>query len=358
MLSTPQSIIATPTTSSGAAGAARLDYLHVEEWQEFVESHPESMAFHHRNWIEAIAGQYGLELHIPCLKRGGEILAAIPFLASRSLLGARKLSSLPFSDYVRILGSHPRDAQALVTRLMTEHPPCDSMSLRTDTVLDRPACASHSVRHEVKLPRSLAELCKMIKPSAHRNLHKGRRIGLEFVKRIDADAVQDFYQLHVLTRRKLGVPVQPKRFFRLLRERVLAAGLGYVGLVLNAGRPVAAGVFLTFNRTVIYKYAASLPAALTDRPNDWLVYSALQHAAEEGYETFDFGISDRNQDGLRRFKCNWGAEESDVHTVQLVGPAQSPVEDSALFRMSSLVIRHSPTIACRCLGEVFYRFAT
>jgi CelD/BcsL family acetyltransferase involved in cellulose biosynthesis len=231
------------------------------------------------------------------------------------------------------------------------------MSVRTDTALENVPSRSHSVRHEVALSPSVSIWSKKIKPSVHRNLHKARRIGLQFVKRCDANAMEEFYRLHVLTRRKLGVPVQPKCFFGLLWRHVLAEGLGYIGLVLKSGQPVAAGVFLTFNHTVIYKYAASRPDALANRPNDWLVYNVLRLASEEGYRVFDFGISDRKQAGLRRFKCNWGAKEIDVHTVQLVGRAKRPVEESTLFKLTGCVIRNSPPVVCRCLGEVFYRFA-
>ena len=340
-----------------AHDCGRLDYLGLAEWQEFVESHPESTAFHHRNWIETIQQHYGLNLHIPCLKRGGEIQAAIPFLSARSLFGATKLTSLPFTDCLRILSCDPRAAEALATALVSSHPPCNSMSVRTDTALASVPSSSHTVRHDVLLADPWAALRKKIKASVHRNLHKAKRVGLEFVKRTDANALDEFYRLHVLTRRKIGVPVQPKRFFERVHRHVIAEGLGYIGLVYKAARPIAGGVFLTFNNTVTYKYAASRPAALADRPNDWLVYNALRLASEEGYRAFDFGISNRKHEGLRRFKANWGARETDVHTVQLVGREKMPIDESTLFKLTSCVIRNSPAVVCRCLGEVFYRFA-
>ncbi|MEX0612324.1 MAG: GNAT family N-acetyltransferase [Pirellulales bacterium] len=200
-------------------------------------------------------------------------------------------------------------------------------------------------------------LSKKFKPSIHRNLRRAQSAGLRFARRSDADAVDEFYRLHVRTRRKSGVPVQPKRFFELLWKRVLHEGLGYVGLVFQGSEPIAAGVFLEFNNTVTYKYAASHPNALADRPNDWLAYNALRLAVENGYEALDFGISSRNQEGLRRFKRNWGADEIDVYTLQFVGRDKTPVEESALFKMSSILIRNSPAIVCRSLGEILYRFA-
>jgi lipid II:glycine glycyltransferase (peptidoglycan interpeptide bridge formation enzyme) len=356
MLTTP-SITAIDPSLPAAGGCASIAALNLAEWQAYVESHPDSTAFHHRNWIEAIRQQYGLQAYIPCLKQGGEIQAAIPFLSGRSLLGAAKLTSLPFTDCLRILSRRPEAAEALAAELVRRHPPCKSMTVRTDTVLARTASISHSVRHEVRLEPSFAALSKRFKPSAHRNLHKARRVGLQFAKRVDAAAMEAFYWLHLLTRRKLGVPVQPKGFFQRLQQNIVQAGLGYIGLVTKEGQPLAAGLFLAFNRTITYKYAASHPNALADRPNDWLVFNALRLAGEEGYGCFDFGISGRRQAGLQRFKRNWGADEIDVHTVQIVGRAKTPIEESALFKVAGGVIRHSPPVICRCTGEILYRFA-
>jgi CelD/BcsL family acetyltransferase involved in cellulose biosynthesis len=151
--------------------------------------------------------------------------------------------------------------------------------------------------------------------------------------------------------------VQPKSFFDRLQTNIIAAGLGYVGLVGNGAQPVAGGVYFTFNGTVMYKYAASDPAALAERPNDLLVYGSMRLAAEEEFQAFDFGISSRKHEGLRRFKRQWGAAEIDVHTIQLVGRDRPPKDESPAFKFAGFVIRNSPAFVCRALGQVFYRFA-
>ena len=74
--------------------------------------------------------------------------------------------------------------------------------------------------------------------------------------RTDRPALEDFYRLHVATRRRLGVPTQPRRFI-LAFEALFAAGLGFVLLVRRGDRPVAAAVFLAFGATLLYKYGAS-----------------------------------------------------------------------------------------------------
>ncbi len=125
----------------------------------------------------------------------------------------------------------------------------------------------------------------------------------------------------------------------------------------NEHSVIAAGVFLTYNDTLVYKYVASDVSALNDRPNECLVFHAIRMAVEGGYATFDFGISKRSQEGLRQFKSKWGAVEHDVHMEYITGDPQPLTEDSVAMKLISMAIKHSPSVVCRMLGEVFYRYS-
>ena len=62
----------------------------------------------------------------------------------------------------------------------------------------------------------------------------------------DSEALDAFYRLHLLTRRRLGVPIQPRKFFRGVQRWLIANGLAFVGLVKKQDAIIAAGVFLTY----------------------------------------------------------------------------------------------------------------
>ena len=99
--------------------------------------------------------------------------------------------------------------------------------------------------------------------SVRRNVRTARGSGLSSVVRpTETDMVDTFYRLQVMTRHRLGLPPQPRGFFRGLWREVLSAGLGHLTIVESDGRPVAAGAFLRWNGVTIYKYGASDPAAL------------------------------------------------------------------------------------------------
>jgi hypothetical protein len=88
-----------------------------------------------------------------------------------------------------------------------------------------------------------------------------------------------------------------------------------------------------------------------------LVYNAIRIASEEGYRIFDFGITDRQQDGLRRFKSKWGATESDVHYSYVLGQPEEHGSSSRAVRLAGEVIKRSPTFVCRALGKAFYKYS-
>ncbi|MEZ6072872.1 MAG: GNAT family N-acetyltransferase [Pirellulales bacterium] len=240
-------------------GDASLDVgeLSLDEWQRFVDSHPRATAFHHRRWIETLAGQYGLRPFIPAAKSGGEVVVAVPFLAGRSLSGKKRFRSLPFTDCMQVLSWDEVATERLVSYLRTGPRPCHTMSIQTDRPLGGTAGPTAWVRHELTLGDSLAAIESGFPSSLKRNIRTAGRAGLEFSRRTDDAAMDAFYALHLETRREKGIPVQPRSYFRRLLHNVLQPGLGYVGVVADQGRPVAAAIYLQYGGAVIYKYGAS-----------------------------------------------------------------------------------------------------
>jgi lipid II:glycine glycyltransferase (peptidoglycan interpeptide bridge formation enzyme) len=335
-----------------------ISWLTVEQWQSHVESHADSSIFHHRSWLELLAEQYGFEIQIPAIVEDGQIRAAIPFLQIRNLWGGKKLISLPFTDYLPSLAGDQNTIGILCQLIQND------FRGRLKTVVirgDQPVAGldneSHSVRHELRTDLPIDEIASSFASAIKRNLRKGKRDQLEFQKRSDDAAIEIFYRLHVLTRRKLGVPVQSKIYFQRLHDKLIKTGLGFVGVVMKDNVPLAAVVLLGFHGRLVYKYAASNPSSLEHRPNDWLVYHAIQIAADEGYRCFDFGITDKDQSGLRRFKSKWGATESDIYYSYVLGAPDDDRRPSRAVRFAGEVIKRSPTVVCRALGKAFYRYS-
>jgi CelD/BcsL family acetyltransferase involved in cellulose biosynthesis len=339
-----------------------LDPLADGRWAELIERAPDATIFHHPAWLRLLRDTYRYELTACCVEDGdGTLAAGLPIAAVSSRLTGRRLVALPFSDLCPPLiapGAAPGAGLALAGAL-------DTLRRRRGVALEvrgtggalagaPPGDRFH--HHLLPLEPDIAAVeRRFAKPQVARGVRRAVREGLQAELRTDAVALDDFYALHVSTRRRLGVPTQPHRFI-LAFEALFEQGLGFALLVRRHDRPIAAAVFLTFGDTLTYKYGASDERFLGARPNNLLFMEAIRWGCEHGMRTLDFGRTHWHQDGLRAFKLAWGAEERELR-YRLVGGAAPGGRSARVERWVGAAIRRSPPVAGRVIGEVLYRHA-
>jgi CelD/BcsL family acetyltransferase involved in cellulose biosynthesis len=351
--------------ASDAACRANTDLLvlepHDQHWLEFVRHHPDALPFHDPSWSQVLSDSYGYRPFVLAIAGGsGRIEAGMPVVEIRSALRDLRWVSLPFTDRcpplavdevtaarLAVLANQARD-RASVTRLEVHANLSRSDGHRRQ----------RGVLHLLSLSRD-PELTfqRFSRSQVRRNIRKAERAGLA-LRRADKreDLTESFYRLHLRTRRRLGVPVQPRRFFDFLWRRVIARGGGFVLLASSAGLPVAGAVFLTAARTIVYKFGASEPSSWALRPNNLIFWDAIRWSCENGFATFDFGRSDFDDQGLRNFKNAWGAvEEPLVYTT--LGREPRRVGTPSGTSLLAPVIRKGPLWLCRAIGEAAYRYA-
>ncbi len=338
--------------------APSIDPISDPAWLALVEDSPSATVFHHPLWLQLLSSQYGYALHACCVETENEIEAGIPIARIESRLTGRRLVSLPFSDICPpVLGDGAESsATAALGEALAEERQQTGLDLTVHGSLPGAPQAfvqPRFFRHLLPLTGDLAEVeSGYSKSQVKRGIKKARREGLSVERRTDPAALDAFYALHLRTRRKLGVPTQPKRFIRRFEE-LFEAELGFVELVLDGGRPIAAAVFLTYNGTLTYKYGASDERELGKRPNNLLFAEAIRWACEAGLHTLDFGRTDCDNEGLRAFKRSWGAREEELAYTYFADrePSQEPrLRD----RVMSGTIRHSPPALSRLVGETLY----
>jgi len=349
-----------PGVSERMGGATVLEITD-PRWVSFATTHPAATPFHHPDWARLVAGCYGFRAFALAVSdRAGVIHAGLPVVEVRHLRGERKWVSLPFTDYCAPLVAKGPEEDRLVAALQRKAQAAGvrRVEIRAPTAGD-PAAEPAALRHVLGLARDPAAVyAGFHRSQVQRNIRRAEREGLT-VRRADRphDLFDIFYRLHLQTRRRQGVPVQPRRFFRLLWENAIAPGLGWVLIVEAAGQPIAAAVFLAWNDTVIYKFGASDVSHRSLRPNHLLFWHAIRTACEQGFRWFDFGRTDLGHEGLRSFKLSWGAAEEPLVYRTLGGkPGAVPSGEGTAGRMLEPVIRHGPLLLCRALGETLYRY--
>jgi CelD/BcsL family acetyltransferase involved in cellulose biosynthesis len=319
------------------------------------------MPFHHPDWGRLIASCYGFRAFaVATSDATGQIRAGLPVIEVRHLRGEPKWVTLPFTDYCPPLVSAPQEETGLVAALQAASKAAGIGTVEVRAPLERASSASRgALRHVIPLERDPAAVYAGFRPSVRRKIRQAGRSGVT-IRRAERpeDLVDTFYRLHLRTRRRVGVPVQPRRFFRMLWESVIRTGLGSVLIAEASGRPVAAEVFLSWNGTTISKYSASDERAWSLRANNLLTWHLIKTACEQGSERLDFGRTDAGHEGLRVFKRSWGAaEEPLVYATLGVRPEPAPARDSMADHVLASIIRHGPPVLCRAAGEALYRYA-
>jgi CelD/BcsL family acetyltransferase involved in cellulose biosynthesis len=335
----------------------RLLGLDDPRWLDFVRSQPRALLFDHPAWARLLADCYGYRAMVAALTDdGGAIVGGLPLIDVSRRLGTRRWVSLPFTDYCPPLAGEREDQFVRALGDLARVHSVDVLELRA-ALQDLPQQSdARYVRHELELPAELGSTWDRLFKNHRRNVRIAERGGVRIVKGGDASDLETFYRLHLQTRRRLGVPIQPRRFFRLLLERLIQPGLGFILTAYSGEVPVAAAIFGCWNGTLVYKYSARDERYAKLNANYLLLWTAIRWATDNGYHTFDLGRSDVDQPLLRQFKDGWGAREELLPYTWV--PAAPPVRSSRrVERAMSVAIRHSAPWVCRAIGEVFYRYA-
>lgn len=337
--------------------AAIVDPCTDARWGELLASSPQACVFHHPAWLSLLRECYGYEIAAWALEgRDGTLAAGLPVARIASRLTGTRLVALPFSDVCPPLGA-PETAAALGAAVAErrEHEGLDLEVRARLTGIRGGHAPVRYVEHRLPLEPDVEAVAERFsKSQVKRGIAKARREGVTVERRTDADALARFYRMHVRTRRSQGVPTQPRRFILGFAD-LFARGRGFVLLARAGGEDLAAAVFLAAGGTLTYKYGASDPRFLAKRPNNLLFMEAIRWGCENGQRELDFGRTDLENDGLRRFKSAWGAQERELAYTYL-GTVPGDGAGRAR-RLTGAVIRRSPPAVGRWVGELFYRHA-
>jgi CelD/BcsL family acetyltransferase involved in cellulose biosynthesis len=303
-------------------------------WLALVRADPAALPFHHPSWTSLLADSYGFRPFVLAVVDGSSrITVGMPVVEVGGLVRRKRWVSLPFTDA------------------------CPPLTGGSGVEFESLAAEIDSARRAAALAADADQVAASFRPSVRRNIRAAQKgPAVVRVASSELDLTERFYGLHVDVRRRLGLPVQPRRFFRLLWSRMIQTGLGRVLLVDVGAETVAGAVFLTWNRSVVYKYGASQPRYWPLRPNNLLFWEAIQWACKSGYERLDFGRTDLTSTSLRRFKLGWATQELPLEYTFLgaAGPDARRVEPPRIVRSA---IRRSPRWVVRALGEILYRGA-
>lgn len=323
-------------------------------WDAFVTSSPDATGYHEWAWRDVIDSAFGHGAFYLMARRGSEVEGVLPLVEIRSWLFGRTLTSLPFVNYGGVLSRSDEAAQALLDtaeRLARERS-CRHVELRhVGRRFKALPCRQHKVAMWLPLGPGIWE---RFDKRVRNQIRKAEKSGL-VAQLGGVELLPDFYAVFARNMRDLGTPVYPRRLFRAVldafpgRARLLVVRLEHT--------PVAAALMYRTGGGVEVPWASSIRDFNPLCPNHLLYWRAIEAAAAEGCERFDFGRSTPGGNTFR-FKAQWGAEPVSLHwEYGLVDspalPDQSPTNPK--FRLAIEAWKRCPLWLANTLGPRIVR---
>jgi hypothetical protein len=282
-----------------------------------------------------------------------------------SWITGRRFVSLPFSDHCDLLIDTPESVAAILATLAQE---CEKQ--KQAYVEIRPLCPPDGIQpffsptmaycfHALNLEPTLETLFSNFhKDSTQRKIKRAEREGLtEQVGRSES-ILEKFYRLQLLTRRRHGVPPQPRSWFRNMID-CFGEAL-QIRLAFKGDRSIAGILTLRHKNSLVYKYGCSDAEFNNLGATHLLFWRAIQDAKGLGLHQFDLGRSDTDNEGLITFKGRWGAARSTLsylrhaRSAQLLhGPKQGAGDWKS--RLAKQVFAHAPNGLLSLAANVLYK---
>ena len=340
-----------------------IDPLTDPRWTEFLRSHPLASIFHTPDWLGALQQTYRYEPTVFTTSPPANVLTnGIAFCRVTSWLSGRRLVSLPFTDHCAPLVRSPEELTDLLThvKVKAEADEWKYVEIRP-TVMTRGGFDGYRVcksflLHKLDLRRTVDEIFGAFhKDCVQRKIKAASKTGLVCEEGRSESLVDKFYRLLITTRRRHGVPVQPRAWFQNL---IMFMGDRLkIQVASKDGQPVASIMTLRFKETAIYKYGCSDPGVSKVGATQLLLWKAIQEAKQESGTEFDMGRSDLDNPGLITFKDRWGAVRTPLAYYRC--PARQ--RDSSVARwqgaVSKYIWSHAPESVLVAAGRSLYRHA-
>lgn len=332
------------------------------QWDRFVASHPNGSPYHLSCWMRTIHETYSFKPLLYVHKNGtGDISGVFPCFVIKSHLTGSRIVSLPFSDYCGPLFTDIRQQKEVLSEIIKNYgQQVKYIEIRSPVSEDSGlVCHKYYKHHVLNLDADPSEIRRRLnKRTIQYSIRKAKKAGVEIREENTLRGMEEFCRLNMLTRKKHGVPSQPRRFFQNMYDYMMLTEHAFILLAIYDSKPVAASVFFRSNGTVHYKYNASDPRYLSrTTPNHLLTWHAIEKACLEGYRFFDFGRTSPDNAGLMRYKEMFGAKRVNLpyyYYPQIKG-ASSKEESSLLYRMLTGIWRSLPDPILEKIGPMIYK---
>lgn len=332
-------------------------------WDELLLTNESYSFFHSSNWAKVLYESYGYKSLYFSLIDNGTLKVLLPFMEVKSILTGKRGVSLPFTDYCNPIISDGQDFEKIMNSIIEygKRVKWSSMEVRVRNLA--PYTFSPSVNpsvfyygHSLDLSNGTENIFSNLRESTKRNIKKSEREGIKATISTSYESVSEFYRLNCMTRKEHGLPPQPFRFFQKIHEHIISKNHGIIVLANHLQKNIAGAVYFHLGGKAIYKYGASDKRYQHLRPNNLVMWEAIRHYSQNGYQNFCFGRTEPENKGLLQFKGGWGAEEYTINYYKYnIKKAAFINNSNHVTGFHNQIFRILPMPMLRMAGAVLYK---
>jgi hypothetical protein len=336
----------------------RINPLDYPDWDALLLGSGDHSFFHTSGWARVLAESYRYKPIYFAAFENDWLSLLMPFMEISSRLTGKRGVSLPFTDHCDPFALDKRSLPEATQAALGFGKQSGWRYIEwksTADFIDGAMPSKSYLTHDLNLEPPETELFSSLRENNRRNIRKSGKVGVTVRFDSSQGSLLDFYRLHVLTRKRHGLPPQPLSFFKNILNHVLVKGLGNIVTALHSGKVIAAAVFFHFGGTAIFKYGASDAAHLGLRPNNLVMWEAIKWYKRRGTKSLSLGRTETDNLGLLHFKRSWGARESVLKYYRYAFKKSAFCRALMRGDHPRKIFSLAPAGVLRIIGRVFYR---
>jgi CelD/BcsL family acetyltransferase involved in cellulose biosynthesis len=261
----------------------------------------------------------GAEALFLCGNADGRLVAGMPAIITKRY-GVTSFDSMPNHTYGSVIFADDLSAEAKagfvdhVTAYLNEH------RFSRITITDFAGQLTSGERLKLDCGRSFTHMIRIdsihdLEPHQRikRDLRIGSKADTEIVRIRDREDIDDFYRLYDLTESRHGRrrPLYRRGFFHALADVMGESDMLYWPGLMVEGRMIASQINFIYGDTMINWRVVSDYDWRRYKPNQVLLYDAIEKASAKGVTQINLGASPPEAEGLIAYKERWGGAKTE-----------------------------------------------
>ena len=299
-----------------------------DEWDDVIQQCPNTTAFQSLAWRDALAAAFRqLNPVYRLIKQQDTVVGGLPAFVFQPIPGIRLWHSMPWnlSGGIHLIENVKLNPEALITSIETAAAENGWCEIRwtltpehTTTYGDFLAEAGYDrtdhFTHLLETDGDVDVIWHAYNKRVRGAVRKAEKSGVAVTDTDSEEALSTFYDMYLMTVKRLGGTPKPRSLMQTLLQRKIAK----LAIATYNGTIIAGLLYLLFNQTVTLWCEASVPAFLKYRPNNAIFHYIITEACREGYRWVDFGASPPENTGLIAHKEQYRATRADFASYNKV----------------------------------------